>query len=253
VLSFVGDEETGAMKGAGYLMERGHYTPDMVVVGEITNNSGIAIAEKGIAVYGLTTKGQTAHGSTPWVGVNAIDKMVKILHRLQTDLLPGLNRRDSGFLPPATMNVGTIKGGVTFNVVADTCEVMIDRRTLPGETIEGVTQEIQDVIDRVREEDPDVNASLNLLGAAAPFETSPDEKICRLAQETMKELDRPTDFVGYEQVCDGRIFSEKGIPTIIIGPGTAKKAHTPNENLELDQYLDAVKVYALLAMNAIGK
>jgi len=253
VLSFVGDEETGAMKGAGYLMEKGHYSPDMVVVGEITNDSGIAIAEKGIAVYVLTTKGKTAHGSTPWVGVNAIDKMVKILYRLQASLVPALNRRDSGFLPPATMNIGTIKGGVTFNVVADTCEVVIDRRTLPDETIDGVTQEIQDVIDQVKKEDPEVDASLIRLVAAPPFETSPDEKICRLAQKTMEELGRPAGFVGYEQVCDGRIFSEKGIPTIIIGPGTAKKAHTPNENLELDQYLDAIKVYALLAMNAVGK
>ena len=119
--------------------------------------------------------------------------------------------------------------------------------------MEGATREIQDVIDQVKKEDPEVLGSLNLLGAAAAFETSPDERICRLAQKTMKELGRPTDFVGYEQVCDGRIFSEKGIPTIIIGPGTAKKAHTPNENLELDQYMDAIKVYALLAMNAVGQ
>jgi len=185
--------------------------------------------------------------------VNAIDKMVKVLHRLQTTLVPALGRRDSGFLPPATMNIGTIKGGVSFNVVADTCEVVIDRRTLPGETIEGISQEIEDVIDQVKKEDPEVDASLVQLVAAPPFETSPDETICRLAQETMEELGRPADLLGYEQVCDGRFFSEKGIPTIIIGPGTAKKAHTPNENLELDQYLDAIKVYALLAMNAVGK
>jgi acetylornithine deacetylase/succinyl-diaminopimelate desuccinylase-like protein len=69
----------------------------------------------------------------------------------------------------------------------------------------------------------------------------------------MEELGRPADFVGYDQVCDGRFFSGKGIPTIMIGPGIAKKAHTPNENLELDQYLDAIKVYALLAMNAVGE
>jgi succinyl-diaminopimelate desuccinylase len=251
VLSFVGDEETGGTKGAGYLMENGYYAPDMVVVGEITNNSGIAIAEKGVAVYVLTTKGKTAHGSTPWFGVNAIDKMVKILCRLQTDLVPALNRRESGFLPLASMNIGTIKGGVSFNVVADTCEVVIDRRTLPVESIDAVTQEIQQIIDEVKREDPEVDASLSRLAYAPPFETRPDETLCRLAMETMEELGRPAGFVGYEQVCDGRFFSGKGIPTIMIGPGTARKAHAPNENLELDQYVDAIKVYALLAMNAL--
>lgn len=252
VLSFVGDEETGGMKGAGYLMENGYYAPDMVVVGEITNDSGIAIAEKGAAVYVLTTRGKTAHGSTPWVGVNAIDKMVRILYRLQTELVPALGRRESGFLPPASMNIGTIRGGVGFNVVADSCEVVIDRRTLPAESIDAVTREIQEVIDDVKRKDPEVDANLLLLGYGAPFETAPGETICQKARETMEELGRPADFVGYEQVCDGRFFSAKGIPTIMIGPGTARKAHTPNESLELDQYLDAIKVYALLAMNALA-
>jgi acetylornithine deacetylase/succinyl-diaminopimelate desuccinylase-like protein len=252
VLSFVGDEETGGWKGAGYLMEHGYYAPDMVVVGEITNDCGIAIAEKGTAVFVLRTKGRTAHGSTPWVGVNAIDKMVKILHRLQTDLVPALRRRDSGFLPPASLNIGTIQGGVSFNVVADACEVAIDRRTLPGEPIDAVTREIEEVIASVKREDPEVEASLVLLGHAPPFETRPEETICRLARETMKELGRPADFVGFEAVCDGRFFSAKGIPTIMIGPGTAKNAHTPDENLELDPYIEAIKVYALLAVNALG-
>jgi acetylornithine deacetylase/succinyl-diaminopimelate desuccinylase-like protein len=62
-----------------------------------------------------------------------------------------------------------------------------------------------------------------------------------------------SEFVGYEQVSDGRFFAEKGIPTILIGPGIAKQAHTPNERLELDQYLDAIKIYALLAINVLGK
>ncbi len=252
VLSFVGDEETGAAKGTGFLMERGYYSPDMVVVGEITDNCGIAIAGKGIAVYALTTRGRSAHGSTPWAGVNAIDKMVEILHRLQTDLVPDLRRRDSGFLRCATLNVGMIQGGIAFNVVADQCDVVIDRRTLPGETADGVTREIRDIIDRLGKEDPALDASILPLGVAPPFETSPDEMICRVARDTMKELGRPTDFVGYGQVCDGRIFSEKGIPTIVMGPGTATEAHAPNESLELDQYLEAIRVYALLAMNALG-
>lgn len=252
VLNFVSDEETGGARGAGYLMENNFYSPDMVVVGEITNKNGIATAEKGVVVYSLTTKGRTAHASTPWAGISAIEKMVKILYQLDMRLTEAFKTRPSGTLPPATINFGTIQGGVSFNVVADACNVLIDRRTLPGETPESATQEIQEIINEVKKGDPDVDANLSVYGSGPGFETSPDEQICQLAKRTLEELSFPSEFVGYEQVSDGRFFASKGIPTILIGPGIAQQAHTPNEHLELDQFIDAIKIYALLAINALG-
>lgn len=252
VLNFVSDEETGGARGAGYLMGNNFYSPDMVVVGEITNKNGIAIAEKGVVVYTLSTKGRTAHASTPWAGINAIEKMVKILYQLDVRLTKAFKSRPSGSLPPATINFGTIQGGVSFNVVADACNVLIDRRTLPSETPESATQEIQEIIDEVKKGDSDVDATVSILGSGPGFATSPDEQICQLAKRTLEELNLPSDFVGYEQVSDGRFFAEKGIPTILIGPGIAQQAHTPNEHLELDQFIEAIKIYALLAINALS-
>ena len=252
IVNFVSDEETGGARGAGYLMENGFYSPDMVVVGEITNRNRIAIAEKGVVVYSLTTKGRAAHASTPWVGVNAIEKMVTILDRIQTRLKEILKTRPSGSLPPATINLGTIQGGVSFNVVADSCNALIDRRILPSETVESATREIQQIIDDMTAEDPEMNAKLEILGTGAPFETSPAASICKLARQTLDELGLPSEFEGYEQVSDGRFFAEKGIPTILIGPGIAKVAHTPNEKLELDQFIDSIRIYALLAARALA-
>lgn len=252
VVNLVSDEETGGRRGAGYLMEKGFYSPDMVVVGEITNGNGIAISEKGVVIYSLTTKGRSAHASTPWVGVNAIEKMVKILDRIQVRLKEALKTRPSGSLPPATINFGTIQGGVSFNVVADSCNALIDRRILPDETVESATREIQDIIDQIKVEDPEIDAALEILGSGAPFETSPNASICKLAKQTLEELGLPSEFVAYEQVSDGRFFAEKGIPTILIGPGIAKVAHAPNERLELDQFLDSIRIYALLAARALA-
>ena len=252
VLNFVSDEETGATRGTRYLMEKDLYSPDMVVVGEITNRNGIAIAEKGAVTYNLTTKGRTAHASTPWVGVNAIEKMVKILYRLNMILSERLKMRPSGILPPATMNIGMIKGGIASNIVPDKCSIRLDRRILPGESVESVTKEIQDVIDEIKQEDGDIVANLRVLGSGAPFETSPNEMICQIAKKTLEELKLPSEFVGFEQVSDGRLFAEKGIPTILIGPGIAIQAHTSDESLELDQYLEAIKIYSILAINVLG-
>jgi len=251
VLNFVGDEEKGGENGVKYLMDKGYYSPDMVVVGEITNNNQVATMEKGVVIYKLTIKGRTAHASTPWVGINAIEKMVMVLYHLNKILSEELKKRPSGKLPPASINFGTIEGGVSYNVVADNCSVLIDRRTLPGETIASATREIREIIDCVKEEESDINATLSIVASGPPFETSPDEQVCQIAKKTMEELNLSADFVGYEQVSDGRFFSEKGIPTILIGPGNAKEAHTPDERLKLEQYIDAIKIYALMAINAL--
>lgn len=252
VLNLASDEETGGTRGVKYLMNNNFYSPDMVVVGEITNKNRIAIVEKGAVVYGLSTRGRIAHAGTPWAGVNAIEKMVKLLYRLQLRLTEAFKTRPSGLLSPATINIGTIQGGVSFNVVADACRVLIDRRMLPGETFDSATQEIQGIIDEVKKEDPEVEATLAMLASGSAFETSPEQLICQLAQRTLEELNLPAEFVGYDHVSDGRIFAERGIPTILIGPGSVLQAHAPNEHLELDQYLDAIKIYALLAVNALS-
>jgi succinyl-diaminopimelate desuccinylase len=252
VTNFVSDEEKSGALGAGYLMENGYYSPDMVVVGEITNGNRIALAEKGGVLFRLRTRGRSAHASTPWTGINAIEKMAAILHQIGTRLIPALRARPSGQLPPPSMSFGTIRGGVATNVVADACEVLIDRRTLPGESVESATREIQETIEEAKRADPEIDASLEVLWSAPAFETPPDEQICQVARRTVDELGLESDFVGYEQLSDARFFAEKGIPVIIIGPGMAHRGHSPNERLELDQYLDAIKIYALLAINALA-
>jgi len=165
VLNFVGDEEKGGENGVKYLMDKGYYSPDMVVVGEITNNNQVATMEKGVVIYKLTIKGRTAHASTPWVGINAIEKMVMVLYHLNKILSEELKKRPSGKLPPASINFGTIEGGVSYNVVADNCSVLIDRRTLPGETIASATREIREIIDCVKEEESDINATLSIVAS----------------------------------------------------------------------------------------
>ncbi len=229
VVNLVSDEETGGGRGAGFLMQQEYYDPDMVVVGEMTNRNRIAASEKGVVVMALTTRGKAAHGSTPHLGVNAIEKMVEVLHHLHRRLRPILHGRPSGILSPPTFNVGTIQGGVSFNVVPDSCSVLIDRRTLPGEDPDEACEEIRRLVREVEARDPELEATLEVLGSGPSFETSPDEHICRIATETLEELGMPSELVGYDQVSDGRFFAAEGIPTILIGPGTVEAAHAANE------------------------
>lgn len=86
LLALVSDEETGG-NGSRFLLANGHTDADAWVIGEMTGNR-VAIAEKGLIWLRIETLGHTAHASTPEKGVNAIDKMLDLLHRIRSELVP---------------------------------------------------------------------------------------------------------------------------------------------------------------------
>jgi len=245
VVNPVSDEETGGIKGAKFLRDAGHLTPDFVVIGEQTDNE-IAIAEKGIIWFNIKTIGRTAHGSTPWEGVNAIEKMVKLLVNIQEELGSKLKTMSHPLTPPPSINIGTIQGGVKVNVVPDACEVSLDRRLLPEEPPEKAEKELSEIVDRMRRSDPDFKAELKTLLTGSPVNTSPEAEIVRVAQGVNKDLELSSKLVGYAQASDGRFFVEQGIQTIIIGPSDPRVGHTPNEHVRLDDVITTTKIYALI-------
>ena len=251
VLNPVGDEETLGLQGAKWILDQGLIRPDGVIIGEITTNK-IAIAHKGILWLKLVTHGRTAHASTPWEGVNAIDKMVDLLAAIRSEVGTRLAARRHPLTPPPSMNLGIINGGVKTNVVADRCEAIIDRRLLPNETVEDARQEFIEVIRKVQSKDPTFQAELEVIVTGSPLETAPDAELTRVCQRAARDLGLSDELVGYQQASDGRFFSERGIPTILIGPGIPELAHTPNEHVDVAGVVECTKFYALIAAKLLA-
>lgn len=250
-LNPVADEETGGLKGTDYLLSNNFLDPDMVVVGEITSNE-IAIAQKGILWWKVTVIGKTAHASTPWDGVNAISYMVDFLNFLKNELDSRFKCRTHPLTPPPTYNFGVIEGGIKANVVADKCQAIVDRRVLPNETLEEANDELQELMDQFKEMNPDFNASFTIIDQKGyPMEMSPDHKFVQTALDVCTDLGLPSKPVGYQQCSDARFFGNKGIATILIGPGIPATAHTPNEYLGIEDLIEATKVYAVLALRCL--
>lgn len=247
-LSFtaVSDEEVGGVKGTEYLVDRGLLRPDHVVVGEITENR-VAVAEKGVVWLRITTHGRAAHGSTPWEGSNAISHMVRILQAIETQVGGRLGALSHPLVPPPSLSIGTIRGGVATNVVPDWCEATIDRRTLPDENIPEAIAEIERILVSMQKDDPSLQTDVEVLQSGPPIQTPQDARIVRAAQEVARGLNLSPEVVGYPQASDGRFFAERGTPTIVFGPGSPEVAHTPDESVDLDDVITAAKFYALLA------
>jgi acetylornithine deacetylase len=143
---------------------------------------------------------------------------------------------------PATMNVGTIAGGVSVNTVPDACTIEIDRRMVPGEEHQSARQHLIDYLER--------DAGLRFaLEHEAPFlEALPlaDEHNGPLADRlraAASGLVEPCRAVGVPYGTDAAAYAAAGVPSVVFGPGAIAQAHTADEWIALDQVEKAAEVY----------
>lgn len=251
LLALVADEETGG-QGSRFLLANGHTDADAWVIGEMTGNR-VAIVEKGLIWLRIETLGHTAHASTPEKGVSAIDKMLDLLYRIRTELVPPLRAMTHPLTPPPSLNIGLIEGGVQPNVVADRCSVVLDRRLLPGERPEVFEAEVRRLLSELTESDSGFQARVETLLVGPPIETDPNDPLVLAVRGASVELGIADEPIGFDQSCDGRFYAELGIPTVILGPGDPGLAHTAREHVVADDLVVAVNLYAGLAKRYLSR
>jgi acetylornithine deacetylase/succinyl-diaminopimelate desuccinylase-like protein len=225
ILTALVDEENN-QSGSRDLVKRG-LKAELAIVGEPTRLK-VVTAHKGDLWLRLTTHGKSAHGSKPHLGKNAVHAMARVVEELETNYAATLKRRTHPLLGHATVNVGFIAGGRQPNIVPDRCEILIDRRTLPGETDAGVFAELRALLRRLG-----VDAELtDTKNAPCPaLETDPNLPLVR--QLTRCAGQRRA--LGVDYFSDAAVLASGGIPSVLLGPGDIAQAHTADEWVELTQ------------------
>lgn len=243
VMHFVADEEALGTHGTKYLVANGYCDgATEALVGEPTNMH-LVPAERGAVWLRILTRGISAHGSTPRLGVNAIEHMAAVIRAVG-----GMRfRKLHEILGAPTVNVGTITGGSKVNMVPDRCEIEIDRRTLPGETIDEIVAEFDAALVAARQEVPELQASIEVDDFAEPSETPVGTTLVGLMNEAREAFAIEGSEVGYAGATDARFLINQGrIPSIVFGPGDPLRAHTTGEFVEVAQLVDATRAYAFM-------
>jgi succinyl-diaminopimelate desuccinylase len=140
----VADEEADSLdaRGSDYLVARG-YTGDFAITGEPTDLH-IGIQSKGVLALRITVSGKSAHGSTPWLGDNAVLKAVDVYRQITS--MP-FARESSEFFDRPSFSLGRVTGGDAFNKVPDCCVIDVDIRYLPGQDASRILEEIEAIDD----------------------------------------------------------------------------------------------------------
>ncbi len=223
VLAALIDEENGQC-GSRALTAQG-FRGDLAIVGEPTKLRVIT-AQKGDIWLTIRTRGKAAHGSRPDLGVNAVHEMARVVDMIETRYAAQLARRKHRVLGSPTVNVGSIRGGTQPNIVPDDCEISVDRRTIPGETIASVKREITALLraNKLRAEVTDQKAA-----PCWPMETNPASPFVKRFMQSLGQREPQ----GVHYFSDAAIFAQTGTPAVLFGPGDIAQAHTVNEWISL--------------------
>jgi putative selenium metabolism hydrolase len=224
--------------------------PDFVVICEPSNNI-ITLGHKGKAQIAIKTHGVSAHGAAPEKGVNAIYEMAEIIQRVEKRNVELMKQGEVR----GTLVMSKISSvSASLNAVPSECEAYLDRRMIPGETVEEIKQEINEII-------KGKNASWRVgtlyrkswTGMEINYEPfhlawkidlqHPLTQAC-VAAYTQNFDTAPATFDFLDFSTNAVTPVSLGIPTIGFGPGDYKMAHMRNESCEVKQIIDACNFYA---------
>jgi len=272
------DEEIGGGAGARWLAESGRFKADVCIIGD-GNGGGyefpsIDLGCKGGAGSKIIARGSTAHGSQPYIGDNAIRKLVDAIPWVEkVDDFPldypreldpvikgsvqffneaqGLSPEQSKMMeknyrtPSVTCNI--IQGGVKTNVIPDYAEADFDIRLTPGSTVSKVRDRIKELLVESGIDGVEVAPGRELSGisAKAGYYELPNSSFCNQLKDLLKEITgAEVNMKILQGGTDGISTSKRaGIPSIGYGTSLVGQAHQPDERISIENLVLGVKVY----------
>ena len=225
--------------------------PDAAVIAEPTALE-VVVAHKGVVRWRCHARGRAAHGSQPEAGDNAIFKMARALTSLQhyqEEVVPRVASHP--LCGPATLSVGTIRGGTSVNIVPDLCTVELDRRLPPGENPEQARRHLIDFLAN----DPRIDFPLEhepLYMEGLPLSDDANgplaDRLALVASEVVGKCAK----VGEPYCTNASFFCQTGVPSVVFGPGSVEQAHTDDEWVSLEQIQQAAEVFYRFVCGWVG-
>ena len=250
-------EETGG-DGTRATIEESGFTADLVVIGEATEME-VALGHRGGARADVVVRGRSCHASAPERGINALYKATEIISRIRSDLIPRLPDHPLYGRTSIAITRISVKPD-TANVVPEECRFHIDCRNNPDYSVDALVEDLEGLIASMGEDDPELEAeavSSRRPGSGRSFTgfyTDPEEYpiVHGVVGAVSEALGRETATRVWTFATDGRLYAWRGFPVVGFGPGDERFAHTHQDNVRVDEYLESIKVYAWLACKICG-
>jgi acetylornithine deacetylase/succinyl-diaminopimelate desuccinylase family protein len=265
VITLAGDEENMGALGTRWLLDNvPHARGDAMICGDVGSPQIVRFGEKGLLWIEIEAEGSPAHGAHVHKGINAIDRLRAALDALKraetiavaappqvtaaiaaakhvSEPLSGVGEADT--LQRVTVNIGTIAGGTSANLVPASACAKADIRLPIGvstATVETKLGEWLGAIDRV---------TWRVIRRYEPRYTDPDHEIvCCVAQAATEVLGERPVMNMRVGASDARLYRADGIPSVVFGC-TPFNMGGADENILIAELVAVAKVHALAAFD----
>jgi acetylornithine deacetylase/succinyl-diaminopimelate desuccinylase-like protein len=264
VVTLAGDEESMGSLGSRWLLEHiPHAKGDAMICGDVGSPLVVRFGEKGLCWLGIEAVGLPAHGAHVHKGRNAIDRLRAALDGLKrledlpiaappdvtaailaakpvSEALSGVGEAET--LQRLTVNIGTIQGGVSPNLVPTRARAEADIRLPVGIELAAVEAALHRELDGIE------GVSWRILQKYPPSFTPPDHEIVRGTVAAATEiLGRPPVTNMRVGASDSRLYRMFGVPSVVFGC-TPFNMGGPDEYVLVDELLAVAQVHALTAL-----
>lgn len=248
-LHFAMGEERGE-PGTESLLEAGFNAPLGMVLEPTDLRLGIS--QRGLVTIRITIPGRAGHASRPELTENPIDRLPRVLETIaRLDAKP-TSRHDLLGGPAWTPTV--VRSGVIPSMVPGSCELLVDRRMVPGESVDAVLSTLSDALTEAL---PDSDVTLDISteeGIYEPAEIPADGKAAALMIEALQMFDEEVDIFGTPYSSDVRhLINSAGVEAVTYGPGRPAAMHARDESIDIDELRRAARVVAAFCAMATDR
>ncbi len=268
VLTLAGDEENMGSLGSGYLLKHfPHAAGDANICGDVGSPRVVRFGEKGLMWVEVEATGAPAHGAHVHKGTNAIDRLrtaLDYLKRLEdvpfqpppvvtnaigkakpiSEPLSGVGEADT--LSRVTVNIGTIEGGTSPNLVPTHAIARADIRLPVGITTDMLSAKLDEWLT------PLEGVSWKAIRRFEPSFTEPGHEIvtrtASVAAEVLGETPAVNMRVGGS---DSRWYRMFSVPTVVLGL-TPFNMGGADEHVLVDELLAVAKIHTLVAYDFLS-
>ncbi len=223
------DEEIGGMNGIGYLVNNIGVKAKVAFVPDGGDNWKLVTGEKGTLHINIDSKGLASHGSRPWLGEHAGEKLINQIMKFQTWFKDryGVATLQDNWIP--TANIGSINFGQSANKVPELASAKIDLRFTSSNQLEDIKLKLNEFFNV-----PELDLSFSEIALGSPTEVDTSAISVQKWIDVCKEANRELTTQTTSGASDARWFTDMGADIVISKP-TCSAIHIDDEWIDLEE------------------
>ena len=253
-LGFVCDEE-GMMIGIKEFIRKGHADDVSAALVPEPEENQLCISMKGAMRAVVRVHGKMAHGCMPLTGINPNTRLARTI--LAFEQLEGAEKKrcaEDPYLGWPSITFTVIQAPpagepAQLNVMPAEAIGYVDIRTTPAQDHDQLRSQLEKIVAELGEQDPDYHAEIEFIEDRPVVAIEKDEPVVTCSASAYRDVTgKEPVYNGVPGATDGTFLNAwKGIPCLVNGPGPRHLPHQKDEYIEIEELVEAARVYVVAA------